>query len=130
MGNLILSRGRVRHLKNQKYFSLLLKFPQFQNLSLASTCLVYASKQNLSVKLFWGKIFKHVFQICIVLSCMHVLDTQLIIWNTYFYTSISCISAFICTKIHRVSTYLNTYQIADYHIINLVIYRFHGRSSH
>ena len=33
-------------------------------------------------------------------------------------------------KIHRLFTYLNTYQIADYHIINLVIYRFHSRSSH
>ena len=130
MSNLILSRGRVRHLKNQNTFHFFYNSP-ISKLVFGINVPTLCFKAKSFSKTLLGKTF----QTCVsnmhsafMYACLGYAVNNM--KHIYFYTSISCISAFICTKTHRASIYLNTYQIADYHIINVAIYRFYSRSSH
>ncbi|KAL5540659.1 hypothetical protein UlMin_042851 [Ulmus minor] len=83
------------------------------------------TSQNLSVKLFWGKLFKTCvsnMHIAFMYACLGYTVNNIKHILLYIYLMYICIYLY---KIYRASTYLNTYQIADYHIINVVIYRFH-----
>ena len=107
-----------------------LKFPQISKLVFGINVPNLCLEQNPSIKLFWGKLFKT----CV--SNMHIAFLYACLGYTvnnmkHIYLYIYLMSVYIYLyKNYRVSTYLNTNQIADYHIINPIIYRYHNKSSY